>query len=93
MSAHTATCVSERHHTSHHLLWQDVYHAAVDDIDIAIIWPQDDGHLETYFKPVTRLVYWWSHGVPVIFYPTQVRLLPPPYPSKHAPHHSHTTHP
>jgi hypothetical protein len=51
--------------------WQDVYHTAVDDVDIAIIWPQDDGHLETYFKPVTRLVYWWSHGVPVIFYPTQ----------------------
>ena len=59
---------------THHPLWaQDVYHTAVDDVDIAIIWPQDHGDLETYFKPVTRLVYWWSHGVPVIFYPTQVR--------------------
>jgi len=51
---------------------QAVYHQAVDDIDVAIIWPQEeDNDMEVYFKPVTRLIYWLSHGIPCIFYPTQ----------------------
>mmetsp|Transcript_7634 Transcript_7634/g.15537 ORF Transcript_7634/g.15537 Transcript_7634/m.15537 type:complete len:582 (-) Transcript_7634:83-1828(-) len=51
---------------------QAIYHEAIDDVDVAIIWPQaEDDDMEIYFKPVTRLIYWLSHGIPCIFYPTQ----------------------
>lgn len=50
---------------------QRIYHVAVEGVDIAIVWPSAIIDREVFFKPVTRLVYWWSHGIPTIFYPTQ----------------------
>ena len=51
---------------------QRKYHTGeIDSIDIAIIWPKQFTDSEIYFKPITRFIYWLSHGIPTIVYPTQ----------------------
>eukprot|EP01138_Halocafeteria_seosinensis_P005791 gb/GECG01005920.1/.p1 GENE.gb/GECG01005920.1/~~gb/GECG01005920.1/.p1 ORF type:complete len:486 (+),score=31.81 gb/GECG01005920.1/:1-1458(+) len=42
----------------------------IEDVDIALLWPPDGSTSVTFAaRPVTRLVHWWSHGVPTIFFP------------------------
>lgn len=49
---------------------QDRYHEHLDDVDVAVIWPNRHDEFTLKYRPVTRLVHWWSHGVPVVYYPT-----------------------
>lgn len=43
----------------------------VQTIDLALLWPAPrlfrGNQIEA--RPVTRMLFWWSHGVPTIFYP------------------------
>lgn len=41
----------------------------LDDVDVAILWPNLDQPGMVAHSPPTRLLYWWSHGVPCIFFP------------------------
>ena len=51
---------------------QNKYHTGIiESIDVAIIWPKDYSNSEIYFKPISRFMYWLSHGIPTIVYPTQ----------------------
>ena len=51
---------------------QNKYHTGeIKTIDVAIVWPKDYSNSEVYFKPITRFIYWLSHGIPTIIYPTQ----------------------
>lgn len=56
-------------------LWetQEPFHrnSTLDDIDLALVWPPrgDYDMLHLAARPVTRLVHWWSHGVPTIYFP------------------------
>lgn len=39
-------------------------------VDIALLWPPEYSPvMPIVSRPVTRLVHWWSHGTPTIFYP------------------------
>jgi hypothetical protein len=44
------------------------FHQGISDVDIAFLWPPDD-LVTTLYRPPTRLLYWWSHGVPTVFFP------------------------
>ena len=48
---------------------QRKYHVGVaSGVDLAVLWPPN--HLETTMhRPPTRLLYWWAHGVPTVFFP------------------------
>lgn len=51
---------------------QSKYHTGeIDAVDVALIWPKDYSNSEIYFKPITRLIHWLSHGIPTIVFPTQ----------------------
>lgn len=41
----------------------------IDEVDIAILWPNFRQADMVLHSPPTRLLFWWSHGVPCIFYP------------------------
>jgi len=41
----------------------------LDKCDIALIWPPKNDDYKIKFGPVTRLVTWWSLGIPTIYYP------------------------
>ncbi len=46
------------------------HHEALRGVDVALVWPREE---ESFFhnalRPSTRLVTWWSHGVPTVFFP------------------------
>lgn len=46
-------------------------HSILKEIDIGLLWPpQSKSSPELLaLRPVTRLVHWWSHGIPTIFFP------------------------
>jgi hypothetical protein len=57
---------------------QQKYHdvAWVDSIDVALLWLRagmdrrtPSNFSQALFRPHTRLLHWWSHGVPSLFYP------------------------
>ena len=37
--------------------------------DVALIWPTTFDEFTLEYRPVTRLVTWWSMGIPTIYYP------------------------
>jgi hypothetical protein len=49
---------------------QSGFHEGLDDVDVAVIFPPAIDLTHTMLRPVTRLAFWWSHGIPVIYYPT-----------------------
>mmetsp|Transcript_123700 Transcript_123700/g.309161 ORF Transcript_123700/g.309161 Transcript_123700/m.309161 type:complete len:434 (-) Transcript_123700:59-1360(-) len=50
---------------------QDKYHAdiSVAPTDLALLWPPNTNFI-TMQRPWTRLLYWMSHGVPAMYFPT-----------------------
>mmetsp|Transcript_13455 Transcript_13455/g.19771 ORF Transcript_13455/g.19771 Transcript_13455/m.19771 type:complete len:415 (-) Transcript_13455:129-1373(-) len=42
-----------------------------EGVDLAIIWPHKFDDFTLKERPVTRLAYWWTHGVPVLYFPMQ----------------------
>jgi len=52
---------------------QAFYHDVpwIDEIDVALLWPSQQNYRsnELEARPPTRMLFWWSHGVPTIFYP------------------------
>ena len=40
---------------------QRAFHTGLGDVDVAVLWPPDYSPV-TLARPVTRLLYWWSHG-------------------------------
>ena len=54
---------------------QEQIHRPIDAIDLALIWPPEKAtELALRWRPVTRLVTWWAHGIPTVFFPTQSYL-------------------
>ena len=50
------------------------HHEALRGVDVALVWPRDErSFFHSALRPSTRLVTWWSHGVPTIFYPCACR--------------------
>jgi hypothetical protein len=50
---------------------QAAFHEGLDDVDVAVIFPPNTTDItQTVLRPVTRLAFWWSHGVPVVYFPT-----------------------
>jgi hypothetical protein len=49
---------------------QASFHDGLDNVDVAVIFPPFVDLTHTVLRPVTRLAFWWSHGIPVIYYPT-----------------------
>lgn len=41
----------------------------VDDIDVALLWPPNRRARTLLHRPPTRMLWWWSHGVPTILFP------------------------
>eukprot|EP01138_Halocafeteria_seosinensis_P005794 gb/GECG01005923.1/.p1 GENE.gb/GECG01005923.1/~~gb/GECG01005923.1/.p1 ORF type:complete len:495 (+),score=27.94 gb/GECG01005923.1/:1-1485(+) len=59
---------------SRNALWrtQKAHHQAehLADVDVALLWPPSTTDTVAFAtRPVTRLVHWWSHGVPTVFFP------------------------
>ncbi len=45
------------------------HHEALRGIDVALVWPREEASFyHAALRPSTRLVTWWSHGVPAVFY-------------------------
>mmetsp|Transcript_5378 Transcript_5378/g.17017 ORF Transcript_5378/g.17017 Transcript_5378/m.17017 type:complete len:490 (+) Transcript_5378:352-1821(+) len=54
---------------------QKKYHTGlINEVDIALVWPKIVSSSEVFFKPITRFVYWLSHGIPTIVFPTESYL-------------------
>jgi hypothetical protein len=48
---------------------QDVAHNFSGDIALGVIWPRELDDFTVRWRPNTRLTHWWSHGIPVVFFP------------------------
>jgi len=45
------------------------HEGSTDEVDVGLYWPPED-HTDFYVsKPQTKMSFWFSHGVPVIFFP------------------------
>lgn len=50
---------------------QAAFHEGLEDVDVAVIFPPNTTDItQTVLRPVTRLAFWWSHGIPVVYFPT-----------------------
>jgi hypothetical protein len=47
------------------------HHKMAEGIDIAFVWPPhtNPDYYTQNLRPPTRLIFWWSHGVPTIYFP------------------------
>lgn len=48
---------------------QAAAHAIPDEIGLALIWPPSMDDFTLNWRPNTRLTHWWSHGIPVAYFP------------------------
>ena len=52
---------------SEQALYNDV--SWVNEVNIGLLWPPGTNLDDLPHRPPTRLLFWWSHGIPAIFFP------------------------